>query len=106
VTGFLTIAEAGSKARVSPRTIRRALRAPRMPLRHYRIGRRVVIDESDLEQWVKAHAAMPVVAPAVLDRMSPIARELLAGFSTPAAPVIQRGCVTTRQSTKNREVTV
>jgi excisionase family DNA binding protein len=86
--GFMTIAECAERARVSTRTIRRALHVSIGPLRHFKIGTRVIIAEADFQKWLAAHVAMPAVtvAPSVLAQVSPVAREFLAGFCTPAAP--------------------
>lgn len=85
---LLTIVECADRAQVSTRTIRRALHASKNPLRHYKIGTRVRIIEADFQKWLGAHVALPApaVAPAVLARVSPAARDFLADFCTPAAP--------------------
>src|SRR5262245_32193464 len=76
--GYLTIGEAAAESRVSARTIRRALRDIRLPLRHYRIGRRVVIARADLRTWIEAHVGTPAPAAVtdLLGRLSPDARQL------------------------------
>ena len=83
-SGYLTIAESATESRLSSRTIRRGLRDPRCPLRHYRIGTRVVIARVDLQAWIEAHVSTPVMAPTiekrVLASVSPAARELLDGI--------------------------
>lgn len=78
--GFLTIAEAAEIARLSSRSIRRGLRDSKCLLRHYRVGRRVIIDRDDLERWIHSHAVVSAVAPAIVDRVSPSARGLLDGL--------------------------
>ena len=90
-SGYLTINEAAGESRLSSRTVRRALRDTRLPLRHYRVGRRVIIARSDLQAWIEAHGSTPATTPTVekrvLARLSPAARELLDGIlCTPAAP--------------------
>lgn len=91
-TGYLTINEAATECRVSSRTIRRWLSDARLPLRHYKLGRRVVIARADLQQWIEAHVATPTMVPTTVEkralaRLSPTARELLDGIvCAPAAP--------------------
>jgi excisionase family DNA binding protein len=95
VADFLTIDEAAEHVRVSPKTIQRAMRDRRNPLRHYRPGRRVVIARADLEAWLKLHVAMPAPSPTVLDRVSPLARSVLADLAaTPAQPRGETHCRT------------
>jgi hypothetical protein len=74
---LLRLPEAAAIARLSERTLRRALCAPQRPLRYHRFGRSVRIAPDDLAVWLRAHAAVPAVAPAVLDTLSPAAREVL-----------------------------
>lgn len=74
---FLTIAEAAIRARQSTRTIRRAIAGEVRPLRHFRIGRRVVISETDLDRWVGDHAVMPCLKPKVLRDVEALFPELL-----------------------------
>jgi excisionase family DNA binding protein len=89
---YLNLSEAATASRLSERTIRRALHDRKSPLRHYRIGRRVVIAETELRAWIEAHVSTTAPSPSkaaerVLTRLSPTARELLAGIlCTPAAP--------------------
>lgn len=88
IAGYLTLAEAARRSSLSLRTLRRALRDVRRPLGHLRVGRRVVISERDLSSWLEGHRATPrPLSAAVLDRVSPAARELLGGlFGTSGAP--------------------
>ncbi len=74
-----TIESAAKAACVSTKTIRRALRDPKRPLRHYRIGSRVVIAEENLHAWLELHAVNGVPA-AVVDRISPAARAVVEGL--------------------------
>ena len=85
-TTFLTIAEASRRARLSPRSIRRALAGEVKPLRHFRIGRRVVISEADLAAWLEAHAVMPTIRPKVLEGVEALFPELAGHL-----PVTQTG---------------
>jgi hypothetical protein len=79
-------------ARLSERTLRRALRAPQHPLRHHRFGRAVRIAPDDLAAWLRAHAALPVVSTAVLDMVSPMAHELIQRLDqSPARSAARRG---------------
>ena len=91
MSDYLTIGEAARAVRLSERTIRRALRDPVRPLRHYRPGRRVIITRADLTRWLEAHVAVLTAQPAVLDRISPAARALLDGLiGTPATPAAEK----------------
>jgi excisionase family DNA binding protein len=62
-TKFLTIAEAAKRARVSERTIRRATAGEVKPLKHLRLGRRLIIAETDLVGWLESHAVTPTISP-------------------------------------------
>jgi excisionase family DNA binding protein len=75
-TKFLTIKEAAARARQSPRTIRRALAGEVKPLRHCRIGRRVIISETDLNHWLEDHAVMPALQPEVKEELGALFPEL------------------------------
>ncbi len=58
----LTIDEAATLSRLSARTVRRGLKSADRPLRHYRIGRRVVIPRDDLDAWLEMHRVGPETA--------------------------------------------
>ena len=62
LNSYLRIGEAADVARLSTRTIRRAMAAATHPLRHYRVGRRVVIARSDLVSWLEMHRVAPEIA--------------------------------------------
>lgn len=57
--GFLTLQEAALRVRLSPRTLRRALSSADRPLRHFRVGRRVIIPEAELLNWLKHPSPKP-----------------------------------------------
>lgn len=82
IAGYITIAEAAMIARVSSRTISRGLRDAVRPLRHFHIGRRVVIDERDLRQWVERG----VVTASPASVLHPVSRSILAELGTLSAP--------------------
>jgi len=84
---FLRLEEAAALAKLSTRTLRRALAVSTRPLRHYRIGRRVVIARRDLTAWIESHRAAPIVSPAAVAAAGPGVREILARLNrTPGAP--------------------
>ena len=60
---LLRLPEAAAIARLSERTLRRALQARHHRLRCYRFGRAVRIAPDDLAAWMRAHAALPVMSP-------------------------------------------
>jgi len=80
---LLRLSEAATLARLSERTLRRAIHAPHNPLRCYRFGRAVRIAPDDLQAWLRAHVALPVVSTAVLETLSADAKALIQGLNRP-----------------------
>jgi len=76
---FLTIDEAAAFSRLSTRTVRRGLRSVDRPLRHYRIGRRVVIPQHDLTTWLESHRAKPRIDAPADGAVADILKRLEAG---------------------------
>lgn len=75
-TVFLTIGESAARVRLSPRTIRKAIAGEAKPLRHFRVGRRVVIAETDLAHWLEDHAVTPTVNPKMVEGIETLFPEL------------------------------
>jgi excisionase family DNA binding protein len=88
---LLRLSDAAAVARLSERTLRRALRARQHPLRHHRFGRAVRIAPDDLAAWLRAHAALPVVSTTVLDTLSADAKALIQSLDRPTGSAVQRG---------------
>jgi hypothetical protein len=88
---LLRLSDAAAIARLSERTLRRALHARRNRLRCYRFGHAVRIAPDDLAAWLRAHAALPVVSTAVLDTLSPTAQELIQHLNQSPARSAGRG---------------
>ena len=80
---YLTIDEAAAVCRLSARTVRRGLKSSVRPLRHYRVGRRVVIARSDLASWLEMHRAVPEVGVPATGAVAEILNRL---NRTPGAP--------------------
>ena len=74
---LLRLPDAAAIAQLSVRTMRRALRASTNRLRCYRFGRAVRIAPDDLAEWLRAHAALPVVSTSVMETLSAEAKELI-----------------------------
>ncbi len=74
---LLRLPEAAAIARLSERTLRRALHASTNRLRCYRFGRAVRIAPDDLTEWLRAHAELPVVSTTVMDTVSADAKALI-----------------------------
>lgn len=83
LNSYLRIGEAADVARLSTRTIRRAMASATHPLRHYRVGRRIVIARLDLVSWLEMHRAVPVIAVPANGAVADILNRL---NRTPAAP--------------------
>ena len=87
IASRLTLAESAKVARVSERTLRRAFADPVRPLRHARIGRRVVIAPADLDAWLERHTAPLPSPPGLFAGFAPDVRALLEDlFCTDSAP--------------------
>jgi excisionase family DNA binding protein len=75
---LFTVTEAATFARLSTKTLRRAIGAADRPLRCYRVGRRIVISEDDLIGWLERHRAAVVLSDDIISgAISSPARELL-----------------------------
>ncbi len=80
---LLRLPEAAAIARLSERTLRRALRASTNRLRCFRFGRSVRISPDDLTEWLRAHADLPVVSSTIMDTVSAEAKELIQSLNRP-----------------------
>lgn len=80
---LLRLSDAAAIARLSERTLRRALHAPQNRLQCYRFGRAVRIAPDDLTEWLRTHVARPVVSTTVLDSVSADAKALIQSLDRP-----------------------